>query len=128
MPDFLQNVQAWLATPLGQIALSVGAFLIAKRFPAFQSMTWFILDALKIPRPNVPTPGPAPSPSPSPVPGPSPGPSPSPGPLPEVGGLLSQLLAVLLAKRQHNAAADLIALAQRIEENNAEPVAAKGDA
>lgn len=126
MPEAFQNVQEWLATPLGQIALSLGAFLVAKRFPAFQSMVWFLLDALKIPRPNVPTPGPGPGPSP--FPGPTPNPSPIPGPLPEVGGLLSQLLASLLARRQHKAAAELVALAQQIEAADENTSAAKGDA
>lgn len=127
MPEVLNNVAAWFATPIGQIALTVGGYLLAKRFPAFQSMVWFLLDALKVPRPNTPTP------SPGPAPGPAPSPTPSPLPLPivpggpvDVGGIVSQLLAALLARRQHAAAADLIQLAQRLDEP--QPAQGKGDA
>lgn len=125
MPEVMNNVVAWFSTPLGQVALSIGAYLIAKRFPAFQSLVWFLLDALKVPRPNVPTPSPSPTPAPTPGPTPTPGPAPAPSPVPELGGLLSQLLSALVANKQHNAAAELISLASRIEEAKATP---KGDA
>lgn len=121
----MNNVAAWFATPIGQIALTVGGYFLAKRFPAFQSMVWFLLDALKIPRPNTPGPSPAPVPAPAPSPVPSPLPIVPGGPV-DVGGIVSQLLAALLAKRQHGAAAELIQLAQRLDEP--QPAQGKGDA
>ncbi len=111
------NVGALLSSPLGQIGVGVALFFIAKRFPAFQSLAWYLLDALKIPRPNVPSPSPAPGPTPSPdVPDPAPSTVVNPAP---VADLLSQLLAQLLAKRQHNAAAALVEMARTLE---SEPV------
>lgn len=115
----LGNLSALLNSPLWQIALGLVGYLVAKRFPAFQSLVWALLDALKISRPNVPTPGPVPSPSPNP--GPTPGPIPTPGPSPTpapVADLLSALLAQLLARRQHNAAAALVEMARTIEPDN----------
>lgn len=116
--ETLGNLSALLSSPLGQIALGLVGYLVAKRFPAFQSLVWGLLDALKIPRPNVPTPGPGPSPSPTPgpIPGPLPGPTPD-NPRP-VADLLSALLAQLLARRQHNAAAALVEMARTIEPDN----------
>lgn len=131
LPDLsnLGNLTALLSSPLGQIGLGLAMFIFAKRFPAFQSLAWTLLDALKIPRPNVPTPGPTPGPAPSPLPNPSPfpfpipTPGPNPGPTPDnlrpVVDLLSALLAQLLARRQLNAAAAVVEMARTIETDNA---------
>lgn len=107
----LTSIIAFLQSPLGQAVLGVALFLIAKRFPAFQGLIWSLLDALKVPRPNVP-------PGPPPVPGPGPGPDPSPvvpSPSLDLGSLLSALLARLLAAKQHDAAKSLVELAAKLE-------------
>lgn len=107
MSNFVSNALAWLSTPLGQMAVGVVAFLIAKRFPAAQNLIWSLLDALKVPRPNQPV---DPSKSTTPV-----AEVRAAEPTCDVAGLLSQLVGALLANKQHGVASELIGLASRLE-------------
>ncbi len=108
MQEFLSNALAWLSTPVGQIAIGVAAFLIAKRFPAAQSLIWSLLDQFKVPRPNATTVEPS-KPTTSVVE------VKSDEPTCDVAGLLSQLVGVLLANKQHGVASELIGLASRLD-------------
>lgn len=107
MSDFVSNALAWLSTPIGQVAVGVAAFLIAKRFPAAQSLIWSLLDAFKVPRPGQPVDPITPA---TPVVDVKPA-----EPTCDVAGLLSQLVGVLLANKQHGVASELIGLASRLD-------------
>lgn len=107
MSDFVSNALAWLSTPLGQMAVGVVAFLIAKRFPAAQSLIWSLLDPFKVPRPGQPV---------DPIKPATPVVDVKPSePTCDVAALLSHLVGALLANKQHGVASELIGLASRID-------------